>query len=138
MGAISIKKLILIGSIIVSIILIIPISIANDLEMPIDNTKESSSSDEYEEIYTIIHGSCHSRVINRWGFFRNVEMYAGQVQTSMTVRGKRLNGSEWEAFTGQEVRNIKSPCYFGLFKKISDMPCRYSVVGIAFGNIEWS
>jgi hypothetical protein len=126
------RNKIVVGSIIISIILIIPITLA-------DKSDECSVSNEYKEVYTIISGSCHSRVINRWGLFRNVELYAGQSQTSLTVDGKRHNstGIGVEDFSEMGVKFIHSPCYLGLIKKISDMPPRYSVGGIAFGDIEY-
>jgi len=101
--------------------------------------KIESVSDDYEEVFTVIRGSCHSKVINKLGILRNVELYSGASQTNMNIKGRRRNitGIGLERFYERNVYYIHAPRFLGFIHEISTLPPRYSILGFAFGDIGW-
>jgi len=90
--------------------------------------------DNNDEIITFISGSTFEGIaINRWGILRDVDIYAIFGGTGLDIEGWKRNPTERFFYSG--VNSIHASHFLGF--SIPTKPTVF-VIGIAFGNIEWS
>jgi len=118
-----------------AVVLLVLGSLSNVVGMNTTETAipDKSPVDSNEEIITFISGSYCGYKINKGGFIRDVEIWAGMGGTGLWVRGWKHNPLE---HFGRDTLGIHAPRFIGIF--ISDGAPYGRVWGIAFGNIEWS
>ncbi len=90
--------------------------------------------DNNDEIITFISGSTFEGIaIHRWGIIRDVSIYAIFGGTGLDIEGWKRNPTERFFYSG--VNSIHAPRFLGF--SVPTSPGVF-VIGIAFGNIEWS
>ena len=90
--------------------------------------------DNNDEIITFISGSHYGLITNKWGFIRDVDIFAGMGGTGLEIKGRMQY--TLESFHYLTVQYIHAPHFLGF--SIPTGPPYGIVIGIAIGNIEWS
>ena len=136
------KKILIVGFFAILLLLIIPISAANNSNKDIcteavKNSKiEPSGSSEI--VYARISGSCNGYDYEWKSFFliHDIKIYAGLQGTGISIDGwKRPLWDPNSAFSA-ETMYVHASHFVGYFQMVgSDV---FIVTGFAFGYIEWS
>ena len=142
-GGKSMNKKILIGSIIATILLTIPISVAVDTDITIDdilldNSDEIGASDEYKEIITSIdawgaEGTIEVDVSGIGIFFHRVEIWADESIEITGIRRFHIFPVSFSSYTHHLIAPRRVILFHGGIS-----PGQEQLHAIALGNIEWS
>jgi hypothetical protein len=92
---------------------------------------DTSRVDDFEEIITHIGGSACSAVVHKKGIIRDIEIWAGDEGTLMSIGGWKNNPVE--RFSEYNILYVHAYHFIGITIGTGYGP----VKGIAFGNVEW-
>jgi hypothetical protein len=132
------KKKILIASLFATLMLLIPMTSAVDLNSDVndeitDNSDKIVASDDYAEIITWISGSGHPDIIERFGpFLYEVSITRCGNYGGPNLFGLRSSNGSVETYHERDIAQVYIPRFRGFMLE------PMMIMGIAFGDIEWS